>query len=157
MFSGYHKVRSVKPISGNGAFAPTSSAAVLRPVCVRGSDDDDIIYANRDFVVDELLSINHSRFMDDLTAITIMSALAQPTRLRTFRLLIEHGEEGLASGAIASAVGAPQNTMSSHLTILTHAKLVEREQRGRSVTYRARMDDVADLQSFLLLARLGSP
>jgi ArsR family transcriptional regulator, arsenate/arsenite/antimonite-responsive transcriptional repressor len=150
MFSGYHKVRSVEPILGNGAFDPTSSAAVLRPVCVRGSDDDDIICANRDFVVDEPLSINHSRFMDDLTAITIMSALAQPTRLRTFRLLIEHGEEGLASGAIASAVGAPQNTMSSHLTILAHAGLVKREQQGRVVLYRAATQQVADLGPFLV-------
>lgn len=78
-----------------------------------------------------------------------MSALAQPTRLRTFQLLIEQGEEGLASGAIAVAVGAPQNTMSSHLTILTHAKLVTRHQQGRTVTYRAVRDDVHALGEFL--------
>lgn len=79
-----------------------------------------------------------------------MSALGQPTRLRTFRLLVEHGEKGLPSGAIAMAVGAPQNTMSSHLTILTHAGLVRREQQGRVVRYRAVLDEVATLGAFLI-------
>jgi len=102
-----------------------------------------------ELTVDAPLSINHSREMDILRATTIMSALAQPTRLRTFRLLVEHDETGLASGAIAAAVGAPQNTMSSHLTILTHAGLVHREQQGRTVQYRAVLDEVAELHSFL--------
>jgi DNA-binding transcriptional ArsR family regulator len=110
---------------------------------------DGIILVAHEIVVDEPLCINHSRFMDSSTAITIMSALAQPTRLRTFRLLVEQGEEGMASGAIAAAVGAPQNTMSSHLTILTHAKLVSRHQQGRTVTYRAVVDEVAALGPFL--------
>jgi ArsR family transcriptional regulator, arsenate/arsenite/antimonite-responsive transcriptional repressor len=88
--------------------------------------------------------------MDSSTAITIMSALAQPTRLRTFRLLVEQGEEGMASGAIAAAVGAPQNTMSSHLTILTHAGLVRREQQGRVVRYRPVIEEVAVLGDFLI-------
>jgi ArsR family transcriptional regulator, arsenate/arsenite/antimonite-responsive transcriptional repressor len=120
------------------------------PMHVRyGAGEDEIVSVEHDFVVDEPLCINHSRFMDASTAITIMSALAQPTRLRTFRLLVEQGEEGMASGAIAAAVGAPQNTMSSHLTILTHAKLVSRHQQGRTVTYRAMTDDVEALSAFL--------
>ena len=88
--------------------------------------------------------------MDISRATVIMSALAQPTRLRTYKLLLEHGKDGLASGAIASAVGAPQNTMSSHLTILTHAGLVRREQQGRVVRYRALLDEVVDLGDFLI-------
>lgn len=87
--------------------------------------------------------------MDISRAITIMSALAQPTRLRTFKLLVEHGDVGIASGVIAAAVGAPQNTMSSHLTILTHAGLVKREQQGRVVRYTAVLDEVAALGPFL--------
>lgn len=104
----------------------------------------------REFVVDASLSINHSRLMDISRATTIMSALAQPTRLRTFRLLVEHGDVGIASGVIAAAVGAPQNTMSSHLTILTHAGLVKREQQGRVVRYTAVLEEVASLGTFLL-------
>lgn len=126
---------------------PTSDAPPERKR--RCSDNEDIISRNTDFVVDEPLCINHSRFMDSSTAITIMSALAQPTRLRTFRLLVEQGDEGMSSGAIAAAVGAPQNTMSSHLTILTHAKVVTRHQQGRTVTYRAVRDGVQALATFL--------
>lgn len=55
----------------------------------------------------------------------------------------------MASGAIAAAVGAPQNTMSSHLTILTHAGLVNRQQQGRVVRYTAVLDEVAALGPFL--------
>ncbi|WP_404373692.1 ArsR/SmtB family transcription factor [Sphingomonas sp. MMS24-J45] len=88
--------------------------------------------------------------MDASRAITIMSALAQATRLRTYQLLVECGESGLNSGAIAERVGSPHNTISSHLTILAHAGLVRREQRGREVTYRAVLDEVAELGGFLL-------
>jgi ArsR family transcriptional regulator, arsenate/arsenite/antimonite-responsive transcriptional repressor len=95
-------------------------------------------------------NVNHSRNMDLSRAVTVMSALAQPTRLRTWRMLVEAGVEGVGSGAIAAAVGAPHNTMSSHLTILTHAGLVQREQIGRSVTYRAVLNEVAMLGKFLV-------
>jgi ArsR family transcriptional regulator, arsenate/arsenite/antimonite-responsive transcriptional repressor len=87
--------------------------------------------------------------MDISRATIIMSALAQPTRLRTYKLLLEAGEDGLASGAIAASVAAPQNTMSSHLTILTHAGLVRRQQEGRVVRYRAVRDEVAQIGPFL--------
>ena len=87
--------------------------------------------------------------MDISRATIIMSALAQPTRLRTYKLLLEAGDEGLASGAIAASVGAPQNTTSSHLTVLTHAGLVRRQQEGRVVRYRAVRDEVAQIGPFL--------
>lgn len=103
----------------------------------------------RELSVDANISLNHSRRMDISRATTIMSALAQPTRLRTFKLLLEHGDAGMVSGAIAAAVGAPQNTMSSHLTILTHAGLVKREQQGRVVRYTAVLDEVVTLGPFL--------
>lgn len=87
--------------------------------------------------------------MDEKKAIAVMSALAQSTRLRTYKLLVRHCEAGLNSGAIAAALGAPHNTMSSHLTVLAHAGLVQREQKGREVTYRAVENDVARLGAFL--------
>ena len=100
--------------------------------------------------IDAQPPVHHSRRMDASRAITIMSALAQATRLRTYQLLVECGESGLNSGAIADRVGSPHNTISSHLTILAHAGLVRREQRGREVTYRAVLDEVAELGGFLL-------
>lgn len=82
-------------------------------------------------------------------AVRIMSALGQPTRLRAYKLLVEAGGDGLASGELASLLGAPHNTMSTHLTVLGHAGLVERQQRGRFATYRAVLEDVAALGAFI--------
>lgn len=87
--------------------------------------------------------------MDISGATIIMSALAQPSRLRTYKLLLEANDEGLASGAIAASIGAPQNLTSSHRTVLTHAGLVRRQQEGRAVRYVAVRDEVAHIGSFL--------
>jgi DNA-binding transcriptional ArsR family regulator len=59
--------------------------------------------------------------MESEQAILALAALAQPTRLDVFRLLVKHEPEGLAAGDIAKALAVPQNTMSSHLAILSRA------------------------------------
>ena len=87
--------------------------------------------------------------MDETTAIAALAALAQPTRLGVFRLLIEHEPAGLPAGAIALRLGVPHNTLSTHLGILDHAGLVEAERQGRSIVYRARIAAVRALTAFL--------
>jgi DNA-binding transcriptional ArsR family regulator len=88
--------------------------------------------------------------MENMSAIAAFSALAQPTRLEVFRLLIQHEPGGLASGDVARALDVPHNTMSSHLAILQQAGLVEGVRRSRSVVYRARLDAVRQIVGFLL-------
>src|SRR5664279_5432882 len=61
--------------------------------------------------------------MESENAILALAALAQSTRLDVFRLLAKHEPEGLAAGDIAKALAVPQNTMSSHLSILSRADL----------------------------------
>src|SRR6266576_5558123 len=80
--------------------------------------------------------------MDPENAILALAALAQPTRLDVFRLLVQHEPEGLAAGDIAKALAVPQNTMSSHLAILSRAGLVTARRFSRSIVYRA------DLKAF---------
>ncbi|MCS3445249.1 DNA-binding transcriptional ArsR family regulator [Bradyrhizobium elkanii] len=63
-----------------------------------------------------------------------LAALAQPTRLDAFRLLVKNEPEELAAGDIAKALSVPQNTMSSHLAILSRAGLVAAKRFGRSYT-----------------------
>ena len=75
-------------------------------------------------------------------AILALAALAQSTRLDVFRLLAKHEPEGLAAGDIAKALAVPQNTMSSHLAILSRAGLVTARRISRSIVYRA------DLKAF---------
>jgi DNA-binding transcriptional ArsR family regulator len=88
--------------------------------------------------------------MDEEQAILAFAALAQPTRLQVFRLLIEHEPDGLAAGEIARQMAVPHNTMSSHLAVLTRAGLIEAERQSRSIIYWARLEAVRSLAGFLV-------
>lgn len=88
--------------------------------------------------------------MESIDAIAALSALAQPTRLDTFRLLVRREPEGVAAGELARLMDVPQNTMSSHLAILTRAGLIDNERQSRSILYRANLDGFRDLTLFLL-------
>jgi ArsR family transcriptional regulator, arsenate/arsenite/antimonite-responsive transcriptional repressor len=85
--------------------------------------------------------------MESEDAILALAALAQSTRLDVFRLLVKHEPEGLAAGDIARALAVPQNTMSSHLSILSRAGLISAQRFSRSIVYRA---DLARLQAIVL-------
>lgn len=88
--------------------------------------------------------------MDNDSAISALGALAQSTRLDTFRLLVRHEPEGLAAGEIARRLDVPQNTMSAHLGILARAGLVKAERHSRSIVYRADLDSLRGLTLFLV-------
>jgi len=88
--------------------------------------------------------------MESESAILALAALAQPTRLDAFRLLVKHEPEGLAAGDIAKLLAVPQNTMSSHLAILTRAGLVAPKRSGRSIVYRADLTHFQDVLLFML-------
>jgi ArsR family transcriptional regulator, arsenate/arsenite/antimonite-responsive transcriptional repressor len=79
-----------------------------------------------------------------------LAALAQPTRLEVFRLLVRHEPKGLAAGAIARALAVPQNTMSSHLAVLSRAGLVSAERFSRSIVYRADLTQLRAVMLFML-------
>jgi ArsR family transcriptional regulator len=88
--------------------------------------------------------------MESDDAILAFAALAQPTRLDVFRLLVRHEPEGLPAGDIARSIGVPHNTMSTHLAILARAGLITSERHSRSIIYRARLDTVQALAGFLV-------
>jgi ArsR family transcriptional regulator, arsenate/arsenite/antimonite-responsive transcriptional repressor len=88
--------------------------------------------------------------MDTIEAIASLAALAQSTRLDTFRLLIEREPEGVAAGELARHMAVPQNTMSAHLSILARAGLVSGERQSRSIIYRANLARLRELTLFLL-------
>lgn len=83
-------------------------------------------------------------------AIAALSALAQPTRLAIFRLLIKHEPVGITAGVIADTIGAPHNTLSSHLAILVRAGLLRSLRDGRTIIYRSNVDGMQALLSFLV-------
>lgn len=88
--------------------------------------------------------------MDFLSAIDALSALAQPTRLRVFQELVRNEPGGLIAGDIARLIETPQNTMSSHLAVLSRAGLVTWERHGRQIVYRASLEGLRQLTVFLV-------
>lgn len=94
--------------------------------------------------------IHYAGYMENDSAITALGALAQGTRLDTFRLLVRQEPVGLAAGEIARQLDVPQNTMSAHLGILARAGLVRSERHSRSIIYRADLDGLRALTLFLV-------
>jgi ArsR family transcriptional regulator len=83
-------------------------------------------------------------------AIAALAALAQATRLETFRLLVKHEPHGVAAGELARSIDVPQNTLSAHLAILSRAGLVIGERHSRTIIYRANLEGFRELTLFMI-------
>ena len=88
--------------------------------------------------------------MDNIEALTAFNALSQDTRLEVFRFLIQVGPEGITAGEISDQLDVIQNTMSTNLSILERAGLIEKQREGRNIRYRANYDGIKDLLLYLL-------
>jgi ArsR family transcriptional regulator len=88
--------------------------------------------------------------METSVAIGAFGALAQETRLRLFRILIDAGPEGLSAGALAERTGAVPSSLSHHLSALEHAGLVSFVRRHRNLIYSVDPAMVRNLISFLV-------
>jgi len=84
--------------------------------------------------------------MDMKNAVNSLSALAQTSRLAVFRTLVELAPDGAYPGEIAQRLDIPANTLSFHLKSLAQAGLINAEQSGRFIRYRA---DITHMQSLL--------
>lgn len=82
-------------------------------------------------------------------ALAALGALAHPTRLDAFRLLVRHEPDGLSTGALVEATGLSQSTFSTHLAVLANAGLVTAQKRGRHQVQRASLDTLRELMTFL--------
>lgn len=87
--------------------------------------------------------------MQTKQALTILSALAQESRLAVYRLLIKHAPDGLAASAIAEKLGLANATLSFHLKELSHAGLVTSQQSGRFIYYAPVIEAMNDLIGYL--------
>ena len=94
--------------------------------------------------------VDNSRQMESVIAIEAFAALAQPTRLEAFRLLVKQVPDGLPAGEIARRLDVPHNTMSTHLAILTRAGLISVERHSRSMIYQVELKAVRQLVLFML-------
>jgi ArsR family transcriptional regulator, arsenate/arsenite/antimonite-responsive transcriptional repressor len=98
----------------------------------------------------QLRNLDMSRGMEIPRALAGLSALAQESRLKVFRLLVQRGPEGMAAGDIARNLKLPHNTLSSHLGILSRARLVKSRKESRSIIYSVDLKGTRDLLTFLV-------
>lgn len=75
--------------------------------------------------------------MKPAQVVKALSALAQPTRLAVYRLLVERGPDGMAAGLVAEKLKVSPATLSFHFKTLSHAGLIESRQEGRFIYYAA--------------------
>src|SRR6202030_1327122 len=87
--------------------------------------------------------------MEKINAVAALAALAQDSRLDTYRLLVEAGPEGMQAGQVAAALDLPPNTLTFHFDRLRVAGLVTVHREGRSMIYAARFDTMNALIAYL--------
>ena len=87
--------------------------------------------------------------MENKDVITALSALAHETRLTVFRQLVQAGPDGLAAGAMSSALEIPPQTLSFHLKELANAGLVSQRRDGRSIIYAPDFGRIVQVVGYL--------
>jgi ArsR family transcriptional regulator len=90
-----------------------------------------------------------STVMQTADVLLALAALAQESRLRVFRLLVQAGPAGLAASRIAGELDIAPSSLSFHLKELTHARLLTARQEGRFIIYSADMAAMNGLVGFL--------
>lgn len=87
--------------------------------------------------------------MESAEAVKALAALAQPTRLAIYRLLVVCGPEGMAAGQVAEKLKVAPATLSFHFRALSHAGVVESRQDGRFIYYAANLAAMNDMVAYL--------
>lgn len=93
--------------------------------------------------------------MDMKQAVPALGALAHASRLAIFRHLVELGPEGAVPGELIEKFELPAATLSFHLKNLSQAGLIEGEQQGRYIRYRANFQQMQVLVDYLTLNCCG--
>lgn len=88
--------------------------------------------------------------MERSKVLQCLSALAHEARLDLVRLLMPRGDEGLAAGEIARALGLTASRLSFHLAALEQAGLIRSRKQSRHVFYSADLEGIGGAISYLL-------
>jgi len=73
--------------------------------------------------------------MERSKVLSALSALAHDSRLDLVRLLMPHGDQGLAAGEIARELGLSASRLSFHLSAMEQAGLIRSRRVARNVIY----------------------
>lgn len=82
-------------------------------------------------------------------AVNQLAALAQAHRLAIYRALVVAGDTGQTPNDLLATLGLANATLSFHLKTLQQAALINVEQQGRSLRYRANYPAMNELLAFL--------
>ena len=81
--------------------------------------------------------------------VSILAALAQPTRLQILDRVSDAGPEGVAAGDIARALRCPASTLSFHLKELSRTGMLEARPEGRFIRYALRRPALQALAGYI--------
>lgn len=81
--------------------------------------------------------------------VSILAALAQPTRLQILDRVADAGPEGVAAGDIARAIRCPASTLSFHLKELSRTGVLEGRPDGRFILYSLRRPALKALAAYI--------
>jgi ArsR family transcriptional regulator len=87
--------------------------------------------------------------MDASRTVEALGALAHEHRLAVFRLLVEHGPEGLPAGEIAARVGLVPSSLTFHVQALQRAGLITQRRVSRQLFYGANYAAMGELIEYL--------
>jgi ArsR family transcriptional regulator len=87
--------------------------------------------------------------LDAKHAVGAFAALAHEHRLAVYRMLVEHGPDGLPAGVIAERLGLPPSSLTFHLQHLLRAGLVTQRRFSRQLIYAADFTAMNSLVTFL--------
>lgn len=88
--------------------------------------------------------------MELIAATSALAALAHPDRLAIVRLLARRTPGSMCPSEMIAALGLKPNTLSNHLSALSHAGLVDSQRSGRNLLYRLRIDSIGFLVEHLI-------
>jgi DNA-binding transcriptional ArsR family regulator len=81
--------------------------------------------------------------------VSILAALAQPTRLQILDRVADAGPDGVAAGDLARAIRCPPSTLSFHLKELSRTGVLEARPEGRYILYALRRPALKALASYI--------
>ena len=87
--------------------------------------------------------------MDTKAVVAALAALAQDSRLKIFRLLVQVGTDGMIAGQISDYLSIAPSSLSFHMKELSHAGLVKSRQESRYVIYSVNYPAMDSLMAYL--------
>ena len=88
--------------------------------------------------------------MKEDQALAMLGALSHETRLKVVRYLVTCEDRGASAGEVGAKVNASSSRASFHLSALEQAGVISSERRSRHIIYRADVNNLGSLMSFLL-------